>query len=178
MGIKLILTENQLRTLDEQLSQEMREGSANLSCTDINYHELDQYLGNKNDRKIGFETIVHRVDDYEIAIKHYRTNILVVDATNIVTINTNGWKTKTTKDRLNQFLNCMRVGIAQKKGEWFIHGSNGSFPYEDGTEVHGGGYILTPSEKKAEQTNLKDKPHIYGDDSEIDPEQRDLYGLQ
>lgn len=52
MGIKLILTENQLRTLDEQLSQEMREGSANLSCTDINYHELDQYLGNKNDRKL------------------------------------------------------------------------------------------------------------------------------
>ena len=104
MGIKLILTENQLRTLDEQLSQEMREGSANLSCTDINYHELDQYLGNKNDRKIGFETIVHRVDDYEIAIRHYRTNILVVDATNIVTINTNGWTTKTTKDRLNQFL--------------------------------------------------------------------------
>lgn len=178
MGIKIILTESQVRRVHEQVSQEIEEmGKANLSCTDTDFSDLMDFLDGKDSKKIGFETYVVKVDDNTVAIKHYRTNIITIDATNIMTLDTNGWRSTTSKDRLNQFINCNRASINQKKGVWYIHGSNGSFEYEDGVEVHNNGYIITPSEKKAEQTNFKEKPHIYGDDSKIDPELRDLYGL-
>jgi hypothetical protein len=170
MGIKVILTESQMHKIDEQMSQEMQEfGGANLSCTNLNYSALDEYLGNKEAKKIGFETYIERIDDYEIAIKHYRTNIMLVDVTNIITINTKGWRSKTTKDRLNQFLHCRGVQITQKKGEWYLHGSNGDFPYKDGVEVHTDGYVIFPGEKKYNNSN---------DDLDIDPEHQELYGIQ
>jgi hypothetical protein len=170
MGIKLILTESQMRRLDEQMSQEMQEfGGANLSCTDLNYSALDDYLDNKDAKKIGFETYIVRIDDYEIAIKHYRTNIMVIDVTNTITIDAGGYRTKTTKDRLNQFLRCRGAQISQKKGNWYIHGSNGDFEFVDGTEIHGDGYVVLPKEKGEKRND---------DDLDIDQGHEDLYGLR
>ena len=51
-----------------------------------------------------------------------------------------GWRTVTTKSRLNAILNvhgCNFDGVFQKKGEWFFHDSYRSidFPFENGMEV-------------------------------------------
>lgn len=46
-----------------------------------------------------------------------------------------GWKTKTTKERLNGCINQYRVQIIQRKGKWFISDSNGPRPFEEGVVV-------------------------------------------
>jgi hypothetical protein len=51
-----------------------------------------------------------------------------------------GWRTVTTKSRLNAILSvhgCNFDGVFQKKGEWFFHDSarSMSIPFESGMEV-------------------------------------------
>jgi len=176
MGIKLIISENQAQRLDNKLSQDMQEwGGAGLKCTNLDFDKLDAYLGKKERRPLGYETILLRINDHNIAIKHYNTNILRIDHANIITINVSGWETRTTKDRLNTFLRCKNVFISQAKRVWTIHGSNGSFPYEDGMEIHEDGHIVMPSNAK----------HMYSSDiinkvdkTKIDPKFYELYGIK
>jgi hypothetical protein len=94
---------------------------------------------------------------------------MVIDVTNTITIDAGGYRTKTTKDRLNQFLRCRGVQISQKKGIRYIHGSNGDFEFVDGTEIHGDGYVVLPKEKGEKRND---------DDLDIDQGHEDLYGLR
>jgi hypothetical protein len=83
-------------------------------------------------------------------------------------------ETKTTKDRLNTFLRCKNVFLSQAKRVWTIHGSNGSFPYEDGMEVHEDGHIVTPSNAK----NMYSSDIINKvDKTQVDPKFYELYGF-
>ena len=170
MGIKLILTEDQLERLEKNIGTgELDEwGGANLKCNKMDYAVLDEYLGSKLERLLGYETRVVR-DGHDIAIKHYRTNILKIDPTNIIKIDVRGWETKTTKDRLNQFLRCRDVYISQAKGKWTIHGTNDNFPYEDGAEVHQDGYVVLPSRNNRDRVTSK---------ADIDPKDYELYGIR
>lgn len=175
MGIKLIITESQAQRMDEQLAQDMQEwGGTNLKCTNLDFDSLDNYLGKKDQRPLGYETVLRKINDHNIAIRHYRTDILRIDHANIITVDVNGWETKTTKDRLNQFLRCKNVFISQAKRVWTIHGSNGSFPYQDGMEVHEDGHIVMPSNANSlYASNIISKV----DKSAIDPKFHELYGF-
>ena len=171
MGIKLVLTEGQLERLEKSVGKvDLDEwGGANLKCDRMEYEALDAYLGSKLERPIGYETKVIR-DGHDIAIRHYRTNILTIDPTDVIRVNVNGWETKTTKDRLNQLLRCKNVYISQAKGKWTIHGSNDNFPYEDGVEIHHGGYVVLPSRGRRDvSTSIP---------SDIDPKDYELYGIK
>lgn len=58
-------------------------------------------------------------------VKMYSTNIVVLDKqANTVTLNTNGWKTSTTKAAINNALKQLgsRLYIKQTKGVWYIQG--------------------------------------------------------
>lgn len=170
MGIKIILTEEQLSKLEGKVGRlPINEGKANLACRYIDFESLDEELNSRDKKKIGYETSIERIDDLTIGIKHHYTHILKVDPTNVITVNNGGHYSPTTKDRLNQFLSCKGVHIYQKKGEWFIVGDNGTFEYENGVEVHANGYIVLPSGRR----QAKDKGTL-----EIDPALRALYGLE
>jgi hypothetical protein len=169
MGIKIILTESQYDRLEGRVGKlPLKEGKANLACTYMDYNSLDEELGNRDKKKIGYETIIRRVNDFTIAIKHYNTDILKIDMTNIIKVNTSGHWSVTTKDRLNQFLGCVDVYIRQRKGIWYIVGDNGEFNYEDGIEIHPGGHIVLPSGRDSKPINKN---------LDIDPSLRSLYGL-
>lgn len=169
MGIKIALTESQIERLQNKVGNlPINEGKVNLACRYIDFESLDEELGSKQMKKIGYETVIRRIDDFTIGVRYHSTDILKVDPTNIVKLNTGGWDTPTTKDRLNQFLSCLGVHIYQKKHVWYIVGDNGTFEYSDGTEVHPGGYVVTPK-GKAKSTN--------NNNLEIDPALRKLYGM-
>jgi hypothetical protein len=141
MKKNIIITESQLETLINSTKRLIKE-KANLSCTSLNYDTLKEELGNRESKKIGHNTLLSKTDFNEIGIRYHSTYIIKIDPTNIIKLDTKGWWTKTTKDRLNQFLNCRGVSIYQEKDMWYIRGNNGTFKYDDGIMVTEDGDII------------------------------------
>jgi hypothetical protein len=106
------------------------------------YEELDQFLGNKDERKIAHNTYVHKRLDDNIGIKLWRTDIIVINKLNNIRVYTGGWESRTTADRLNQLLPS-KVRVYSKKGIWRISGVNGDFEFEEGIVVTPDGHILS-----------------------------------
>jgi hypothetical protein len=76
--------------------------------------------GKNKTSKIGNNTYRINYDDRE-AIRLHNTDILTF-VSDHVTINTGGWQTRTTKDRINKYL-PEGVYISQKDFTWYIHDS-------------------------------------------------------
>ena len=171
MGIKIVLTEEQAERLQAKVGKLVLT-EANLSCTDLYYRSLSNLIDGRESKKIGNNTIVHRLDDDTVAIKYHRTNILKINQENVVTISTGGWETTTTKDRLNQFLNCRGYYIFQKKGVWYIKGNDETVEYQDGMRITSDGTLIRANANKI-KANVLDLIKS----KEIDPKYGELYGL-
>lgn len=68
-------------------------------------------------------TVTQRGESLVVTL--HSTDVVVVD-TDTITLNTNGWKSATTKARMNQASNQYGLGFAvyQDKGEWFVRFRN------------------------------------------------------
>ena len=64
----------------------------------------------------------------------HRTNIAVY-ADGVLTLNTDGYRTNTTKERLNGLLRWVDRKIYQKKGIWYIEFLGDSVEFKDGMEI-------------------------------------------
>ena len=80
------------------------------------YVELDQFLGKKSDRPYGNNTRIQRRGDNAIAIKHFETDVITFTPTTI-TMNCEGWRSPTTKNRLNDNL-PYHWTVYQEKNQW------------------------------------------------------------
>jgi hypothetical protein len=80
-------------------------------------------------RKVGNNTYAEILQDGSVGIMLHGTCIVRIHPDNSVTLNTGGWYTSTTKDRMNKY---SPVRVYQCKGEWYL--DNGT-PYEDGMTV-------------------------------------------
>jgi hypothetical protein len=67
------------------------------------------------------------------AIRLHDTDIVTFNTDGSLTLNSGGWQTLTTKDRINAYLRNTGY-ISQNKGIWYIYGS----PFYDGIKVKGG----------------------------------------
>lgn len=141
MKKNIIITENQLTTLVNSTKKLINE-MAELTCSNANYEKLSDYLGNKETKKIGNNTFLVRLEPNVLGIRLHSTYIIEIDPTDIMKLKTKGWWSRTTKDRLNQFLGCRGVGIYQKNNNWFIKGLNGVFQFDDGIMVTADGDII------------------------------------
>ena len=68
-----------------------------------------------------------------IALKLHNTDIMTAYPDNTVTLNTGGWRTVTTKARMNDFLPFGR--IYQKDFIWYLSLGNVDHVYDDGMEL-------------------------------------------
>ena len=141
MKKNILITEEQLKTLVNSTKRVITE-MANLTCSDANYENLSEFLGNKESKKIGNNTFLVRLEPNVLGIRLHGTYIIEIDPTDIMKLKTKGWWTPTTKDRLNQFLRCRGVGIFQKNNNWFIEGANGKFQFDDGIMVTSDGDVI------------------------------------
>lgn len=82
--------------------------------------------------KLGANTIVLN-EDGTIKVKLYDTNILQFDELT-VRLNSDGFKTKTTKDRINKASELYHLGLKvfQKSNEWLIDYQGDIIPFSDG----------------------------------------------
>ena len=101
------------------------------------YHSAATYLGRKEDRPCGNNTRVRRIDQSSIGLRLHQTYVVIWFDDGTARLNTNGWRTVTTKARINAATNA---GIFQKKGDWYY--KDGS-PFEDGDIINQDGSLAS-----------------------------------
>jgi len=94
---------------------------------------------NANRRKVGNNTYAEILSDGSVGIMLHSTYVVKIHENNLYTLNTGGWYTPTTKDRINQFCPAR---VSQRKGEWYVSrrcadGCRNEFPFIDGMVVQG-----------------------------------------
>lgn len=87
---------------------------------------------NANRRKVGNNTYAEILSDNTVAIKLHNTYVVKINPNGTYTLNSGGWQTSTTKDRINQY---SPVRVYQRKFEWYISLNGKEYPFMDGMVV-------------------------------------------
>ena len=120
----------------------------------MNYQRADEKLQGRcvNSRKLGNNTYLERHEGH-LSIKFHETEIIKFSPDDSVELSSGGWKTKTTKERLNDY---GPLNIWQDKGKWFVGGS-WKEPYQslfyDGMKIKDG-IVLKPMLVNKEEEGL------------------------
>jgi hypothetical protein len=124
-------------------------------CT---YESLSEYLTkgkNKNDRPApeANNTRVLRINDVTVGIKLHNTVIIEYTKQGTIRLNTNGWKTVTTRERMNRFQD--KFSIFSEKFIWFLVYED-TYLYKDGMTLFPNGDVMLPNGKIAKPFNKND----------------------
>jgi hypothetical protein len=84
---------------------------------------------NRGERKVGNNTYAYILLDGSVAIELHGTKVVIIHPDDTYTLNSGGWQTSTTKDRINQY---SPMKVYQKKHVWYL--DNGT-EFEDGMIV-------------------------------------------
>jgi len=79
---------------------------------------LRNVRGVKSAKKVGNNTFEVTYKDGCRAIRLHRTDVVTFRPDGSFFINTGGWLTRTTKDRINKY--CKTIRVWQEKGEWYV----------------------------------------------------------
>ena len=97
-------------------------------------------LVNRQGMKLAPNTDLHRGElatDTNLYIKYHYTDIITLDPSGNTILNTGGWHTTTTKERINSFT---PFRVWKQDGDWFITGSDGiEYEFGDGVVVNARG---------------------------------------
>jgi hypothetical protein len=78
-----------------------------------------------------------------VEVRYHSTTVAMKDLlTCVVTLDSGGWRTATTKLRMNQFAREFCGGefaVVQRDFAWFVTTPSGTIPFEDGIEIQLGG---------------------------------------
>lgn len=85
-------------------------------------------------RKVGNNTYAEILSDGSVGIKLHGTYVVKIHPHNTYTLQTGGWQTSTTKDRINQY---SPVRVYQRKYEWFVRINGRELPFMEGMVVGG-----------------------------------------
>ncbi len=122
------------------------------------YTQLNEMLTgrNKDRKKLGNNTYAERRGD-AIAIRLHDTDILTFNPDGSIVCTSGGWKTSTTKDRLNAFA---PVRIWQKSGRWFL---GDGLEFQDGLTITARGEIkgAKPASEAEKEKKLQKRIAAY-----------------
>jgi hypothetical protein len=110
-----------------------------------------KYLGDKVDRPVANNTRIHRLGNGDIAIKLHATDVVTYCFNGPVILNSGGWKTVTTKDRINRFSpSC--ISLFQTGGQWYVSMNGVKHAYCDNMKIDKDGRILFGSTADYQKT--------------------------
>ena len=110
----------------------------------MNYNTANAKLGTRDSRKLGNNTYLQRRADGSIAIKLHATDVLTFHVDGRTVYNTGGWKTMTTKARMNEY-GPAPIRIATERGVWQVYKAGAwdhYLTYADGMTVNADGMIM------------------------------------
>lgn len=74
----------------------------------------------KHTKKVDNNTVRIEYTDGKVAIRLHDTNVIVQNPDGSFVLNSGGWRTSTTKDRINKY---SPYRVWQEKGIWYVNGS-------------------------------------------------------
>lgn len=123
------------------------------------YKEASEMLGKRTHRKLANNTYLElhpQPEPARIAVRLHDTDIITFYPRRVV-LNSGGWKTPTTKDRLNRFM-PEPYHIIQEKGLWYVYLRDWQGKrlciFRDGMVITGTGKILHAGKIGAEDKKL------------------------
>lgn len=92
---------------------------------------------NKDRRKVGNNTYAEILPDGSVGIELHSTYVVKIHEDGTYTLNSGGWQTSTTKDRINQY---SPKRVYQRQFQWYVSwkgasGCTNEFPFIDGMVV-------------------------------------------
>lgn len=117
----------QVRKMQRTPNQRISETTTAMNS----YFRLESLLGNRDSRKVGVATVVSRRDDGSIALRYHSTDVVTARPDGTVTLRSGGWRTVTTKKRINSVLPA-GFRLWQERFEWHVTTPSGDFLFEDG----------------------------------------------
>jgi hypothetical protein len=87
---------------------------------------------NAKRRKVGNNTYAEILYDDTVAIRLHSTDVVKIHPNGLYTLNSGGWQTVTTKDRINQY---SPRRVYQRNFEWFVKINDKEYPFVDGMVV-------------------------------------------
>jgi hypothetical protein len=105
----------------------------------MNYASAVEKLGGRQSRKVGNNTYLERLSDDTIGLRLHSTYVVKFHANGNVTLDSGGWLTVTTKDRMNW---CDGIRVFQDDFAWFVRRIYGetfaegeTIPFQDGMVI-------------------------------------------
>jgi hypothetical protein len=99
--------------------------------------KLDTKRGDKTSRKVGNNTYLKRRGD-SVAIRLHDTDVVTYAADNSATIDSGGWRTVTTKSRINEYI---PGHLYTEAGVWYVGYYGATYTYCDGMTLHDDGTV-------------------------------------
>jgi hypothetical protein len=97
--------------------------------------------GNKRaTKKLGNNTHLVRINSDSIGVRLHNTVVVTIHSDGTYTLNSGGWQTVTTKNRINEY--CP-VRVHQRRHQWYV--GDEDIPFKDGIRVavkHGFGVAV------------------------------------
>lgn len=107
----------------------------------LTFTRCQEILGNSKTKKLSNNTYLRQEGDNLFYVKFHDTDIICIYPDNTQVIDCKGFRTKTTKERLNEF---SLASVFQEKGNWYLQRGlqAGKIEYFDGIRVALNGEIV------------------------------------
>ena len=124
---------------------------------------LDGIDGIVSSRKVANNTFCYVLASGEWRVRLHATDIIAFLPGGDVVFNSGGWKTLTTRDRMNRFAESV-ASVSTKSGQWYIRGryDTEALPFYDGVRVRDGRVVWKPGKGFAAPHDAKLKRKIDG----------------
>ena len=113
---------------------------------------------NAQSRKVGNNTYKQRRGEHAVAIKLHDTDVVTVHDDGRIVLNTGGWKTVTTKARINAWLPNY-CGLYSDRGVWYLSIDQTRYAFAEGitlTPCEDGGWAVLAGTDGPKDAALKD----------------------
>lgn len=117
-----------------------------------NHKDALATLGKRDSLIVGNNTRLHRHPGDVVSLRLHSTDVVTWEPGNTVTVNSGGWRTLTTKDRINSALPS-GFRLHQNRGLWYWN-QGASILFTDGDKIRNG--WLTAQAKKAGSKTERD----------------------
>lgn len=97
-------------------------------------------LGRRESKKLANNTYLVRVNDDTLAVRLHDTNVVTVYRDGTFMLDSGGWRTVTTKDRINGY---SPASVGSRSGVWYV----GGVLYHDGIKISAEGRPITEENK-------------------------------
>lgn len=95
----------------------------------MTYASACDKLNGRDSRKVGNNTYLERIDSQTVGVRLHRTHVVTFHADGRYTLNSGGWRTVTTKSRINDYAPAR---VTQRAGEWFVRHDGTEIEFRDG----------------------------------------------